>query len=162
MVQTDVVQFSLAMIGTALYAWFVLDAAGGLGGLTDRIVELYGSDQASKMLSFSPPANAGEALMPFLVIVGLQWFFQMNSDGTGYLAQRSMACPTDRDARIAGLVFAWLQIFLRSLFWMAIAVGLLVLFPFTSGEASGTASQRPARRCSCRGSRTCCPRASAA
>lgn len=133
-VQTDVVQFILAMVGTLLYAWFVVDAAGGLGGLTDRVIELYGADQASKMLSFAPPANAGEALMPFLVIIGLQWFFQMNSDGTGYLAQRSMACPTDRDARMAGLVFTWLQIFLRSLFWMAIAVGLLVLYPFTPAE----------------------------
>lgn len=136
-VQTDVMQFSLAMIGTLLYAWFVVDAAGGLGGLTDRIVDLYGSDQARRLLSFAPPADAGEALMPFLVIVGLQWFFQMNADGTGYLAQRSMACPTDRDARIAGLVFTWLQIFLRSLFWMAIAVGLLVLYPFTPGEVAG-------------------------
>ena len=136
-VQTDVMQFSLAMIGTLLYAWFVVDAAGGLSGLTDRIVELYGSEQASRMLSFAPPADAGEALMPFLVIVGLQWFFQMNADGTGYLAQRSMACPTDRDARIAGLVFTWLQIFLRSLFWMAIAIGLLVLYPFTPGDMAG-------------------------
>jgi SSS family solute:Na+ symporter len=136
-VQTDVMQFSLAMIGTLLYAWFVVDAAGGLSGLTDRIVELYGSEQASRLLSLAPPADAGEALMPFLVIVGLQWFFQMNADGTGYLAQRSMACPTDRDARIAGLVFTWLQIFLRSLFWMAIAVGLLVLYPFTPGDMAG-------------------------
>ncbi len=136
-VQTDVVQFSLAMIGTLLYAWFVVDAAGGLGGLTDRLVELYGAEQAGRMLSFAPPADAGEALMPFLVIVGLQWFFQMNADGTGYLAQRSMACPTDRDARIAALVFAWLQIFLRSLFWLAIAIGLLVLYPFTPGDAAG-------------------------
>lgn len=136
-VQTDVVQFSLAMIGTLLYAWFVVDAAGGLGGLTDRIVEIYGTEQASKMLSFAPPADAGEALMPFLVIIGLQWFFQMNSDGTGYLAQRSMACPTDREARIAGLVFTWLQILLRSLFWLGIAVGLLVLYPFTPAEMAG-------------------------
>lgn len=136
-VQTDVVQFSLAMIGTLAYAWFVIDAAGGLSGLTDRIVELYGVEQASKMLSFAPPANASDALMPFLVIIGLQWFFQMNSDGTGYLAQRSMACPTDRDARMAGLVFTWLQILLRSLFWMAIAIGLLVLYPFTPAEMEG-------------------------
>src|SRR5690606_35900840 len=77
------------------------------------------------------------ALMPFLVIIGLQWFFQMNSDGTGYLAQRSMACPTDRDARMAGLVFTWLQILLRSLLWMAIAIGLLVLYPFTPAEMEG-------------------------
>ncbi len=136
-IQTDVVQFSVAMLGTLAYAWFVVDAAGGLGGLTDRIVEIYGIDQASKMLSFSPPANAGEALMPFLVIIGLQWFFQMNSDGTGYLAQRSMACTNDREARIAGLVFTWLQIFLRSLFWLAIAIGLLVLYPFSVGDMSG-------------------------
>ncbi|TLX63967.1 sodium transporter [Stutzerimonas nosocomialis] len=136
-IQTDVVQFSVAMLGTLAYAWFVVDAAGGLGGLTDRIVEIYGVDQASKMLSFSPPSNAGEALMPFLVIIGLQWFFQMNSDGTGYLAQRSMACTNDREARIAGLVFAWLQIFLRSLFWLAIAIGLLVLYPFSVGDMSG-------------------------
>ena len=115
----------------------MVDAAGGLGGLTDRIVEIYGSEQAAKMLSFSPPSNAGEALMPFLVIVGLQWLFQMNSDGTGYLAQRSMACPTDREARIAGLVFTWLQIFLRSLFWLAIAIGLLVLYPFSPEEMNG-------------------------
>ncbi len=136
-VQTDVMQFSVAMLGTLAYAWFVVDAAGGLGGLTDRVVELYGSEQASKMLSFAPPSNAGEALLPFLMIVGLQWLFQMNSDGTGYLAQRSMACPTDREARIAGLVFTWLQIFLRSLFWLAIAIGLLVLYPFSPEDMSG-------------------------
>ncbi|QGZ31991.1 sodium:solute symporter family protein [Stutzerimonas stutzeri] len=133
-VQTDVMQFSLAMIGTLLYAWYVVDAAGGLGGLSDRLVELYGIEQAGKMLSFGPPTSTGEALMPFLVIIGLQWLFQMNSDGTGYLAQRSMACPTDRDARIAALVFIWSQIFLRSLFWMAIAIGLLVLYPFAPGD----------------------------
>src|SRR5690606_2654465 len=53
------------------------------------------------------------------------------------LAQRSMACPTDRDARMAGMVFTWLQILLRSLFWMAIAIGLPVLYPFTPAEMEG-------------------------
>lgn len=135
-VQTDVMQFAVAMLGTAAYAWFVVDAAGGLGGLTERIVELYGLEQADKLLSFAPPAGVGEALLPFLVIVGMQWLFQMNADGTGYLAQRSMACPTDRQARIAGLVFTWLQILVRSLFWLAISLGLLVLYPFTPVDAA--------------------------
>ncbi len=135
-VQTDVMQFAVAMLGTAAYAWFVVDAAGGLGGLTERIVELYGLEQADKLLSFAPPAGVGEALLPFLVIVGMQWLFQMNADGTGYLAQRSMACPTDRQARIAGLVFTWLQILVRSLFWLAISLGLLVLYPFTPADAA--------------------------
>ncbi|MFQ5677632.1 MAG: sodium transporter, partial [bacterium] len=99
------------------------------------IVELYGSQVGSKILSFAP--TGGEALMPFLIIIGLQWFFQMNSDGTGYLAQRSMACATDRDARIAGVVFAWMQIFARSILWLAIGVGLLVIYPFAADSVAG-------------------------
>ncbi len=136
-INTDVVQFTLAIAGSVAYAWFVVRAAGGLGGITDRVVELYGGDLAGQLLSFGPPDSAGQVLLPFLIIIGLQWFFQMNSDGTGYLAQRSMACRTDRDARVAGVVFTWAQIFFRSLFWLLIAVGLLVLYPFTPEEAAG-------------------------
>lgn len=143
-IATDVVQFILALVGTFFYAWFVIDAAGGLGGLSERIVSLYGAEQASQMLSFGPTDRAAQVLMPFLIIISLQWFFQMNSDGTGYLAQRSMACRTDRDARLAGVLFTWLQIFLRSLFWLAIAVGLLVLYPFSPEQmsAEGFAASR--------------------
>ena len=132
-VATDVGQFGLAMAGTAVYAWIVVSEVGGLGALPGRVAALYGPDEAARMLSFAPPS--GEALLPFLVIIGLQWLFQMNSDGTGYLAQRSMACETTGDARTAGVVFAWLQVFLRSLFWLLIAVSLLVLYPFEAAEA---------------------------
>jgi len=134
-VATDVVQFSLAMIGTLVYAVIVITKVGGFGNLTSKVIELYGTEMGSKMLSFTP--TGGEALMPFLIIIGLQWFFQMNSDGTGYLAQRSMACTTDRDARIAGVIFAWMQIFARSLLWLAIGVGLLVIYPFAIESAAG-------------------------
>jgi solute:Na+ symporter, SSS family len=134
-INTDVAQFGLAMAGTAVYAWIVVTAAGGLGAIPDRVVALYGAEMAGRLLSFGPPDTAGQVLMPFLVIIGLQWLFQMNSDGTGYLAQRSMACRTDRDARVAGVVFTWAQIFFRSLLWLVIAVGLLVLYPFTPADA---------------------------
>lgn len=134
-VATDVMQFGLAMGGSFLYAWIVIREVGGFGELTDRVVQLYGLAKAQELLSFGP--SIGDALLPFLVLISLQWFFQMNSDGTGYLAQRSMACQTDRDARMAGVVFAWLQIFARSLLWLAIAVGLLVLYPFSPEAAGG-------------------------
>ncbi|MFO7655049.1 MAG: sodium:solute symporter family protein [Candidatus Krumholzibacteriia bacterium] len=136
-VNTDVGQFLLAMVGTGVYAGYVVAEVGGLGALSGRVVELYGREQAETMLSFGPQDASAQVLLPFLVIVGLQWFFQMNSDGTGYLAQRSMACRTDRDARTAGVVFAWVQIFLRSLFWLVIAVGLLVLHPIESAATAG-------------------------
>ncbi|QBQ53927.1 sodium:solute symporter family protein [Nitrosococcus wardiae] len=135
-VATDVVQFILAMIGTFIYAWVIIKEVGGLEGLATQVIHLYGAEEASRMLSFFPEATSA-LLLPFLTLIGLQWLFQMNADGTGYLAQRSMACRTDRDARVAGVVFAWMQIFLRSLLWLAIAVGLLVLYPFSPQEISG-------------------------
>jgi Na+/proline symporter len=124
-------QFSLAMVGTIAYAVIVIRAVGGFGGLGERLTTLYGGETVDRLLSFTPSAQ--DALLPFLVVVGLQWLFQMNSDGTGYLAQRSMGCATDRDARIAGVTFAWLQILLRSLPWLIIAVGLLALYPLPAG-----------------------------
>ncbi len=48
-----------------------------------------------------------------------------------------MACATDKDARIAALVFSWMQIFARSLIWLVIGVGLLVIYPYSPESASG-------------------------
>lgn len=133
-IATDVVQFSLAIVGTAAYAWIIVAEVGGVGALNERVVELYGYAQATEMLSFTP--SGADVLTGFLIVVSLQWFFQMNSDGTGYLAQRSLACRSDRDARIAAVVFTWLQVVLRSVLWLIIGVGLVVIYPFTEQEAA--------------------------
>ena len=141
-IASDLLQFGLAMGGSIAFAVLLLWEVGGPAALVDRVVVLYGADTAARMLSFTPSVEG--ALMPFLVIMGLQWLFQMNSDGTGYLAQRCMACATDRDARIAATVFAWVQTLGRSLVWLVIGVGLLVLYPFTpadTAEASFAASR---------------------
>ena len=134
-VSTDVVQLTIALVGTAAYAWFLVAAVGGLAGLPARVAALYGTLAAERMLAFGP-GGAGDLLTPFLVVIALQWLFQMNADGTGYLAQRSMACRSDRDARYAGVIFAWTQVVLRSLLWLLIAVSLLVLYPFTAQQAA--------------------------
>ncbi|MDP6456633.1 MAG: Na+:solute symporter [Candidatus Marinimicrobia bacterium] len=136
-VATDIVQFSVAMIATFIYAVIAVTKAGGLGGMIDKMVLLYGEVRTSEMLSFSP--NSWDAVLPFLVLIGLQWFFQMNSDGTGYLAQRTMACRTDTGARFAGFVFTVAQVLVRSLFWLPIGVALLVLYPYDPAAASGEA-----------------------
>tara|TARA_B100000315_G_scaffold72003_1_gene65634 strand:+ start:1921 stop:3792 length:1872 start_codon:yes stop_codon:yes gene_type:complete len=136
-VATDIVQFSVAMIATFIYAVIAVTEAGGLGGMIDKMVLLYGEVRTSEMLSFSP--NSWDAVLPFLVLIGLQWFFQMNSDGTGYLAQRTMACRTDTGARFAGFVFTVAQVLVRSLFWLPIGVALLVLYPYDPAAASGEA-----------------------
>lgn len=134
-VATDVVQLTIAMLATLIYAVIAVRAAGGLGTMSDKLVELYGVSRAGEMLSFSP--RGWDAFMPFMMIISLQWFFQMNSDGTGYLAQRTMACRTDRDARIAAVVFTWAQVLVRSLLWLPIAVALLIIYPFDPATAAG-------------------------
>jgi solute:Na+ symporter, SSS family len=139
-VATDIAQFSLAMGGTAIYAVVLAQKAGGVGELAAKASALYGSATAATLLSFSPPP--GEAVLPFVVIVGLQWLYQINADGTGYLAQRSMACRSDADARTAGVVFAWLQILGRSLVWMVIAVALIVIYPIEGFPADAAERER--------------------
>lgn len=127
-VATDVMQFFIALAGTVLYAGFAIGEAGGLERLPERIVDLYGAERGTALLGVLPPLEA--AWTSFVVIVSLQWLFQMYADGTGYLAQRSMGCRTNRDARVAAVTFTWLQIVVRSLIWVLIGVALLVVYPF--------------------------------
>ena len=91
----------------------------------------------------SMAATQAMPCLPFWRLSGCR-FFQMNSDGTGYLAQRMIACRSDRQAKIAAVLFTRLQILLRSLIWLIIGVGILVLYPFdmTSASASGFAAER--------------------
>ncbi|MEE8311040.1 MAG: sodium transporter [Candidatus Binatia bacterium] len=139
-VRTDIAQLALALGGTAIYAAYVIDAAGGTGslraGLSRALIEHPTAISVDELLAFTP----GEAHMvgaALLTALGLQWLIQINADGTGYLAQRCMACRSDRDATRATLIFSWTQIFVRSLLWLPIGIGLLILFP-PGGESAGT------------------------
>ena len=143
-VATDIAQFALALVGMLWYSGVVLDHVGGLGGLTSTLAERLGDGLAADTISFVPKGE--DLAVPFLTVVALQWFFQINVDGSGYLAQRTMACKSDRDAQAAGVVMAWLQIVVRSIPWVVIALGLIVIYPIATGdiEAPGFAARREA------------------
>lgn len=131
-VATDVVQFFIMTFATLAYAVYVIYHAGGLSNIIDKIHEIYASTASGlsgdHILAFTP-SQAFELSAPLAVVLGFQWLIQMNSDGTGYLAQRSMACRSEKDAKIAAVVFSFTQVFLRSLLWLPIGLGLLVVFP---------------------------------
>lgn len=130
-INTDVVQVILALIATGIYAAVVIHQVGGLEQIPIRLEALYGAERASEILSFNPGESAGAAIATVLSVLGIQWFAQANSDGTGYLAQRSMACKSDKDARHAAVIFTYLQSVLRTLLWLPIIVGLMILYPAT-------------------------------
>lgn len=132
-VRTDLAQFGIMMAATIVYAVWVVRAAGGLSGIEAAIHTRFdghgpGGLTASELLAFTPGEAKGAGLA-VLALLGLQWLLQINSDGTGYLAQRTMACRSDADARHAAVVFVVLQVLVRSLVWLPLGLGLLVLFP---------------------------------
>ncbi len=136
-VRTDLLQLVLMLAGTAAYAGFVVTEIGGLAELPRALEDALAAAgpetiRASEVLAFTP-SRARDAGLALLAVLALQWLVQMNADGTGYLAQRAMACRSDRDARIAAVVFTGLQVVLRSLLWLPIGVGLIVLYPFAPG-----------------------------
>jgi SSS family solute:Na+ symporter len=136
-VATDVVQFFLMMIATLFYTFYVIDAVGGLEAMIEKLKVLYNSANTelsfNELVSFTP-GQAKDIGGSLFVVLAFQWLIQMNSDGTGYLAQRSMACKSEKDAKIAAIVFSFCQIFLRSLFWLPIGLGLILLFPIEASE----------------------------
>lgn len=138
-VATDVVQFGVAMIATAGYAIVLVNEVGGLSALPSRLAQSRGSTWTSATLAFDP-LGARDVGLVMLAVVGVQWIAQMNADGTGYLAQRTMACRSDRDARQAALVFVGAQILLRSLLWIPIALALLVVYPDAGSLAAREAT----------------------
>jgi len=118
---TDVLQFSIMMLGTAAYAFLAVRAAGGPGAIASQVAEM----GSQRVYNLGPePGAAG-----LVAVFALQWMLQRNADGTGYLAQRAMACRSDADARQAAVWFAFLQVMLRSWLWVPLALALLVLFP---------------------------------
>ncbi|MEE9608557.1 MAG: sodium:solute symporter family protein [Myxococcota bacterium] len=131
-VRTDVVQFGLMLLGTAFYAGWLVESIGGMSAVTEQIHSRFaaggpGGITPEQILAFTP-SRAKDATFVVMAVFALQWLVQMNADGTGYLAQRSMACRSDRDAKQAALVFTVAQILLRSLLWLPIGLGLLLVF----------------------------------
>jgi solute:Na+ symporter, SSS family len=132
-VATDLVQFGIGIVASGAFAWVVVDHVGGLASLTQHIQKQFSVAvgyplTGNEILAFTP-FGARDATMMVLLVYGFQWLLQMNADGTGYLAQRSMACRSDHDARVAAVVFTVAQVVLRSLIWLPLALGLLVIFP---------------------------------
>ena len=132
-VATDIVQIVIMFLGTLAFTTIVVREVGGLGALTDRVYETFagggpGGILPDEILAFTPDRGK-DVTLTVLSLLGLLWLINFTSDGTGYLAQRAMACRTDRDARTAAVVFTFTQVLVRSLLWLPLGVGLLVLFP---------------------------------
>ena len=134
---TDIVQIAIMFVGTLAFTVLVVQEVGGLGAMTTRVYDMFASGgpggiQPDEILAFTP-GRGKDVTATVLSLFGLLWLINAYSDGTGYLAQRSMACRSDRDATTAAVVFTFTQVLVRSLLWLPLGIGLLVLFPPEAG-----------------------------
>ena len=132
-VATDIGQITVMGLGTLAFTTFVVSEAGGLAAMTAKVHEAFagggpGGILPDEILAFTP-GHGKDVTFSVLSLLGLLWLINSVSDGSGYLAQRVMACRSDRDARTAAVVFTYAQVLVRSLLWLPLGVGLLVLFP---------------------------------
>ena len=136
---TDVVQIAIMFVGTLSFTVIVVQEVGGLGAMTARVYETFaaggpGGIRPDEILAFTPDRGK-DVTATVLSLLGLLWLINAYSDGTSYLAQRSMACRSDRDATTAAVIFTFSQVLVRSLLWLPLGIGLLVLFPPDPGLA---------------------------
>ncbi|HUE77927.1 MAG TPA: sodium:solute symporter family protein [Longimicrobiales bacterium] len=134
---TDLVQFTLAMVGSIAFAWIAVDRVGGLDGLVAGLDAHYDAD---RVLAFIPGADAAWLpLQLFFIYIAVQWWAQYFSDGSGYLAQRLFTAKSDAHAEGGALWFVVANFALRTWPWVLIGLVGLVVFPLAAdvgGEAA--------------------------
>ncbi len=135
----DVVQFAVAMLGTVVLAFLVINSPeiGGLEGLKAKL--------PSERFHFLPQFNFFETSVAqassvfvisgatFLSYTGFQWWASWypgaEPGGGGYVAQRMMSTPDEASAFKATLWFQIMHYAVRPLPWILVALAALHLYP---------------------------------
>jgi SSS family solute:Na+ symporter len=128
-VYTDIVQFSLAMIGSiGLAVIAYIDASSGEGMMAKLTAS---TDFKPELLQFFPRYDEiSWPLFTFVVYVMVLWW--ASAPGKGYSVQRLLATKSERDAKLAFLWYAFLHYVMRP--WPWIVVGLLSMIYFPTVE----------------------------
>jgi solute:Na+ symporter, SSS family len=124
---TDLVQFMMALVGAVLFAGFAVNHVGGLDAMVGHLHALY-PDRADDFLSLLPTG----VLVPvsaFVLFVTVQWWATHQSDGGGYLAQRTLSAKDDRHAYRGMLLFTFLHYAVRTWPWILVGLAALVIYP---------------------------------
>ena len=128
-VLTDFVQFLIAMIGAVLAAVVALKLpqVGGLSGLFSHPAV---TGHLSLLPDFSDWKTAAAVLVvPLAVQWWSTWYPGAEPGGGGYVAQRMLAAPTERDAMRTTLLFNVLHYGVRPWPWIIVALASLIIYP---------------------------------
>lgn len=125
-VYTDLLQFTLAMIGSVSLAVIVYIKASGGEGLMAKLNSVPGFDP--QMLDFVPSLSAMNIVsFTFFVYLFISWW--ASAPGDGYFVQRLLACRSEKDSLLAYLWFNFCHYVLRPWPWIIVAVLSIYYLP---------------------------------
>ncbi|MCH8960345.1 MAG: Na+:solute symporter [Bacteroidetes bacterium] len=140
---TDAFQFVIAITGSMLLAYYVLDdpRVGGIAGLKAKLPpetfhllpSLGETVEGVAALALSIPA--------FVAFIGIQWWSSWypgaEPGGGGYIAQRMMSAKDEKNSLFATLWFTIAHYCLRPWPWILVALASLVLYPDLANTREG-------------------------
>lgn len=132
---TDLLQFTLAMVGSVLLAVLAVGAVGDLGSLIDRLSAVHGPETAARTLALVPAER--EAFWAFVIYVAVKSWSSGNTEGNGYIAQRLLATRDERHARLAAVWYAVANFALRPWPWILVGLVAFVAYPELSDREAG-------------------------
>ncbi|MDG5766268.1 Na+:solute symporter [Balneolales bacterium ANBcel1] len=126
---TDLFQFSFALFGAVIAAFFVVRSPE-IGGLT----ELFTHPNVVDNLSFVPSISQPELFVSlFLIPIAVQWWAVWypgaEPGGGGYVVQRMLSAKNERHAVGATLMFNFFHYALRPWPWILVALASLIVYP---------------------------------
>ncbi|HEV8380229.1 MAG TPA: sodium:solute symporter family protein [Gemmatimonadales bacterium] len=128
-VLTDFVQFLIAMVGAVLAAVVALQLPE-VGGLSGLLAHPAVTGHLSVLPDFSDWTTAAAVLLvPLAVQWWSTWYPGAEPGGGGYVAQRMLAAPTERDAMRSTLLFNVLHYAVRPWPWIIVALASLIVYP---------------------------------
>lgn len=137
---TDAFQFVVAMGGTIFLAVLAVDSVGGLGVLTQKAAEHFGSADAA--FGVLPPLDqAWLPLSTLLIFLGVQWWAAwypgQEPGGGGYVVQRILSAKDERHGLLATLWFTIAHYALRPWPWILVGFVGLIRYPGLANPEEG-------------------------
>ena len=131
---TDLIQCTMAMGGSLMFAIYAVRAAGGMATLHAKLASLYGAERTANFFSFFPAADS--PWMPvttFAVYLGVLWW----GDCGGFAAMRMFSTRSERDSVLTAVWYSILHFAVRPWPWIAVALVTLVFYPDLKDREAG-------------------------
>lgn len=128
-VVTDFIQFFLAFFGSILLAFYAIKAVGGTETLLESINSFPPEKQPFNFFPRETNSLWGSLPTMLIIMLGVQWWAFINSDGGGKIIQRQLACKNEKAASNATLWFLFTHYVIRTWPWILVALCSLILLP---------------------------------